>query len=294
MAAMTAQLDLSSHLAHIESFLDTVLSQTDPVVPRFWEALRYGVLNGGKRLRPLLCLEVGLACGATLEAVLPTACALELVHAQSLMHDDLPCMDDDDLRRGQPTLHKAFDEATAVLVGDALIALAFHLIPQSGGSPENRLAVVADFGRGVSVGGLVNGQFADIQTEGQPYTEATLEYIHRNKTAALFAFACRAGARLAGAPEAVIQGYDQFGQALGLAFQMVDDLLDVQSSAQAVGKATGKDAARHKATYPGLIGVDATQARLSQLAAQAEAQLRALNAPDSLFGLTRFVVDRDR
>jgi geranylgeranyl diphosphate synthase type II len=190
------------------------------------------------------------------------------------MHDDLPCMDNDDMRRGKPSAHKAFGESTAVLAGDALIALAFGVIskhtPQTGPiTPAVLLDVISDFSDVTSVQGLVNGQFVDIEYEGKPYTQDILEYIHTYKTGALFKFSLRAGARLAGASSEVIERFTLLGQKLGLAFQIVDDLLDIASTTEALGKTAGKDQLQEKATYPAFFGIEASRAHVEQLSKEA-------------------------
>ncbi|WP_303674481.1 polyprenyl synthetase family protein [Vampirovibrio chlorellavorus] len=235
-----------------------------------WDAMRYGTLDGGKRIRSVLALEACKACGGDVESILPTACAIEMVHAQSLIHDDLPCMDNDDMRRGKPSVHKAFGESTAVLAGDALIALAFGLIAKETrlnekATPRQLLSVIGDFSDVTSVQGLVNGQFVDILYEGQPFTPEILEYIHTFKTGALFRFSLRAGARLAGADDTVVARFTQLGEKLGLAFQIVDDLLDIASSSETLGKTAGKDQLQQKATYPAFFGIEASRQQAAQL-----------------------------
>lgn len=239
-----------------------------------WEAMRYGTLDGGKRIRSVLALEACKACGGQVQAILPTACAIEMIHAQSLIHDDLPCMDNDDMRRGKPSVHKAFGESTAVLAGDALIAFAFGLIAKETPlsehvSPKRLLSVISDFSDVTSVKGLVNGQFVDIQHEGQPYTEEILEYIHTYKTGALFKFSLRAGAKLSGAPDFVVERFTLLGRKLGLAFQIVDDLLDIDSTTETLGKTAGKDLIQQKATYPAFYGVEASRQQVKQLSQEA-------------------------
>jgi geranylgeranyl diphosphate synthase type II len=236
--------------------------------------MQYATLYGGKRIRSILAIEACKACGGDPELVLPTVCAVEMVHAQSLIHDDLPCMDNDDLRRGKPSVHKAFGESTAVLAGDALIALAFGVIaketpPVSPITPQLLLDVIRDFSDVTSVRGLVNGQFVDIQYEGQPYTREILEYIHTYKTGALFRFCLRAGAKLAGATDAVVERFTELGQTLGLAFQIVDDLLDIASTSEALGKTAGKDQLQEKATYPAFFGVEASKTQVKMLSQRA-------------------------
>lgn len=237
---------------------------------RLWEALRYSALSGGKRIRPVLAVQCCLACGGNIESILPTACAIELVHAQSLIHDDLPCMDNDDLRRGKPTLHKAFDESTAVLSGDALLAMAFGLVTRETPLSEQvttgkLLEVISEFSSVASVRGLVNGQYVDIHYEGKPFTAEVLEYIHTYKTGALFTFSVRVGALLAGAEPAIVDCFTVLGRKLGLAFQIVDDLLDIQSTSEMLGKTAGKDQVQQKATYPALYGESASREKVEVL-----------------------------
>lgn len=274
----TYEVRFLSTLRQINTALAGYLSgdQAEPIEsPKgLWEAMRYSTLDGGKRIRSVLAIETCLACGGELASVLPTACAIELVHAQSLIHDDLPCMDDDALRRGKPTLHVAFGESTAVLAGDALLAMAFGLITKhtpitKSVSSETLLAIISDFSDVTSVHGLVNGQYVDIQYEEKPYTAEVLEYIHTYKTGALFRFSTRAGAQLAGASPAVVEAFTQFGQKLGLAFQIVDDLLDIQATSETLGKTAGKDLAQQKATYPAFFGVDVSRQKAKMLVQEA-------------------------
>ena len=236
----------------------------------FWDAMRYSVLDSGKRIRPLLLLEVCRSCGGEESLALPTACALEMIHTQSLIHDDLPCMDNDDLRRGKPTLHKAYNESTAVLVGDALIAYAFGIIARETPvkapvTQEIILDVIQNFASVSSTQGLVNGQFVDIYYENKPFDLPVVNYIHRYKTGALFQFAAFAGARLAGANYQTVESFRTFGIDLGLAFQIVDDLLDIESTADTLGKTAGKDRAQNKATYPELLGLAASRDQANRL-----------------------------
>jgi geranylgeranyl diphosphate synthase, type II len=272
----------TGHIETVNAALSRFLSReawdSSPEAEGLWEAMRYGTLNGGKRIRSVLAIETCRACGGRAESVLPTACAIELVHAQSLMHDDLPCMDNDDMRRGKPSVHKAFGESTAVLAGDALISMAFGLIaketPITGPvTPAVLLDVIRDFADVTSVQGLVNGQYVDIEYEGKAYTREILEYIHTYKTGALFRFSLQAGARLAGATPEVVERFAMLGQKIGLAFQIVDDLLDIGSTTEALGKTAGKDQLQEKATYPAFFGVDASREQVSQLTREALALL---------------------
>jgi geranylgeranyl diphosphate synthase type II len=283
----TYETMFSSELALIHQHLETWLADepTHPVKgPEIlWDALRYGTLLGGKRIRPLMALITSRLCGGADETILPTACAIELVHAQSLIHDDLPCMDNDDLRRGQPTVHKAFDESTAVLAGDALLAMAYGWIAQktvltssldeatalAKPSSSTALQLIAEFSRVTSINGLVNGQFVDIHYEGKPFDAEVLHYIHTYKTGALFTFSVKAGAILANAPEPVLNRLTDLGNALGLAFQIVDDLLDIESTPEALGKTIGKDQAQQKATYPSLFGIEVSRQKVKALTDEA-------------------------
>jgi len=268
---------------------------------RLWEAMRYSALNNGKLVRPVLCLEVAEACGGTIETAIPTACAIELVHTQSLIHDDLPCMDNDDLRRGKPTLHKVYDEATAVLTGDALLALAFGVISENTPmdtplTAQKLLRVIGEFSAVSSVQGLVNGQYVDILYENQPYDASVLQYIHTFKTGALFRFAARAGAILAGAAEDTIAELTTYGEKMGLAFQIVDDLLDIQASSEQLGKTAGKDQVQQKATYPALFGEAESKRQAESLITEACACLTrcSLSSVDRLEYLAYFMVERIR
>lgn len=284
-------------------YLDKEAYDSSPDAGGLWEAMRYGTLDGGKRIRSVLAIEACKACGGDLEHILPTVCAIELIHSQSLIHDDLPCMDNDDMRRGKPSVHKAFGESTAVLAGDALIALAFGLISKETPvddriTPGILLDVIGDFSDVTSVRGLVNGQYVDILYEGKPFTAEILEYIHTYKTGALFRFALRAGAKLAGASDSVVERFTVLGQKLGLAFQIVDDLLDIDSTSEALGKTAGKDLLQEKATYPAFYGVEASRAMVAQLSQEAIALLEETAGlpvgynPSMLKTLVGFIANR--
>ncbi|RWI28342.1 polyprenyl synthetase family protein [Mesorhizobium sp.] len=242
---------------------------------RLMEAMRHGVLNGGKRLRPFLVMESAALFSADGEAALRVAAALECVHCYSLIHDDLPAMDDDDLRRGQPTVHKAFDEATAILAGDALLALAFDIIADEATMlpAERRAALVLALARAAGAGGMVGGQMLDLDAERIRPEEAGIIRLQAMKTGALIRFACEAGAILAGAPAADRERLAEFGSAIGLAFQLADDLLDLTADARQMGKATGKDAAAGKATLVALHGANWARDQLQGLVDQAHALL---------------------
>jgi geranylgeranyl diphosphate synthase, type II len=271
----------------------------DPAAPcpsRLAAAMRHSVLGGGKRLRPVLCLLAAEACGADPRGAMPAACALELVHTYSLIHDDLPAMDDDDLRRGRPTCHKAFDEATAILAGDGLLTLAFELLARHVRPAEAALACVRALAEGAGPAGMVGGQMADLQAEGRddPTLEA-LESIHRRKTGALLRASLRMGGLVAGADDAILGALDVYGDAVGLAFQIIDDLLDVQGDESKLGKRVGKDSGLGKWTYPGLLGIEGSRQRAGQLAEEAVAALAPLGGRgDRLRALALDLLERDR
>jgi geranylgeranyl diphosphate synthase type II len=286
-------------------YLPEVDSDSSSACPaRLAMAMRHSVLGGGKRLRPVLCLMAAEACGGEPGAALPAACALEMVHTYSLIHDDLPAMDDDDLRRGRPTCHKAFDEATAILAGDGLLTLAFELVAREVQPPMAALRCVRILAEAAGPFGMVAGQMADLQAEGRAAAEgrgaaegtlAELEAIHRRKTGALLRAPLRMGAAIAEAPEACAEALDRYGKAVGLAFQIVDDLLDVQGDEAKLGKRVGKDSELGKWTYPRFLGVDGSRRRARQLAEEAVAALEPFGPRgDRLRGLALALLERDR
>lgn len=264
---------------------------------RLLAAMRHGVLNGGKRLRPFLVLESAALFGADESAALRVAAALECVHCYSLIHDDLPAMDDDDLRRGQPTVHKAFDDAAAILAGDSLLTLAFDIVADEATalSADRRAALVLALARAAGVGGMAGGQALDLDAERSRPDEAGIITLQAMKTGALIRFACEAGAIVAGAPAADRERLAEFGSAIGLAFQLADDLLDLTSDTATMGKATGKDAATGKATLVGLNGVDWARSQLRGLVAQAHDLLKPYgDAAARLKSAANFVAARRR
>lgn len=263
---------------------------------RLLEAMRYAALGGGKRLRPVLVLESATLFGAPHEGTLKVAAALELIHCYSLVHDDLPAMDDDDLRRGRPTVHKAFDEATAILAGDALLTLAFDVVADetAHSDPNVRLRLSRMLARAAGVGGMAGGQMLDLESEGRPRTEAEIRTLQAMKTGALLRYACRAGAIVGGAGEDDVDRLTRFGEIIGLAFQLADDLLDVEASPEKTGKATGKDAAAGKATLVGLRGIDATKAELEDLLKEAGELLAPYgDRSGMLTAIATYIVRRD-
>jgi farnesyl diphosphate synthase len=282
--------------ARLAALLDNAAAGGAP--HRLTEAMRLGTLGGGKRLRPFLAMECAGLFGVSPEAALEAAAALECVHCYSLVHDDLPAMDDDDLRRGKPTVHKAFDEWTAILAGDALLTLAFELLASPGAhaDPHVRTELIAGLARASGTGGMAGGQCLDLEADklGEPRQPdlAHIERLQAMKTGALIRYACEAGAILGRANASQRLALAQFGERLGAAFQIADDLLDVEGEAGVVGKATGKDA--RKATLVSLLGVPAARERLGLLEAQAIAALEPFGAEaDVLREATRFVVRRE-
>ena len=291
--------ELTPRLVAIEAALRGQLADGTRSAPlRLRDAMAYSLHAPGKRLRPLLTVLAAEAVGGDFDGALPAACAVEMVHTYSLIHDDLPAMDDDDLRRGLPTCHKRFDEATAILAGDALLTLAFGVLAESY-PPATASVSVVELAAGAGAAGMVGGQMLDLEAQSAGVTG--LERIHRLKTGALFKAALRLGLYSAqadrpGGVDPVALGHlDDFAAAFGLAFQITDDLLDVESSAELAGKRVGKDAALGKLTYPGLLGVAESRARaaeLGQLAVGAADALGERGRP--LADLARFVVQRDR
>ncbi len=297
---------LEDSLRQMVQQMDAVLGKVLSDAPRPGEvlrperllaAMRHGSLNGGKRLRPLLVAETAAAFGRRDEGVLLAAAALECVHCYSLVHDDLPAMDDDDLRRGQPTVHKAFDEATAILAGDALLTLAFDLIadPEVHADPAVRLQLSQELARASGVGGMAGGQMLDLAAEHRQLSEDEIRTLQAMKTGALLRYACRAGAILAGAAPDDVARMTRFGEIIGLAFQLADDLLDLEASPEVMGKATGKDAEAGKATLVSLYGPERTRAILKGLAAEAEQLVAgASEGGQRLAEIAAFVAFRDR
>ncbi len=251
--------------------LDVFLPSEHAIPTELHKAERYSMFAGGKRLRPALCMAAFEACGGRGDSVLPAACALEMVHTFSLIHDDLPCMDDDDFRRGRPTNHKVFGEAMAVLAGDALLVQAFGLVAGTGNT-----ACVATLAESLGSEGMLGGQVVDILSEGKSVDLETVDYIHRHKTAALIAGSLVMGAQMAGAEQPVVEGLRAFGYKIGLGFQIVDDCLDIEQTTEVLGKDAGSDLENGKATYPALIGLEASKQKATGLIESAIADLRSL------------------
>jgi geranylgeranyl diphosphate synthase, type II len=290
---------LKERAALIERALVQKVAESDGPASRLFEAMRYSLLAGGKRLRPVLALAACEAVGGNIDAALGFACAIEMIHTYSLVHDDLPCMDDDDLRRGRPTNHKVYGEAMATLAGDGLLTDAFKVLARSAFSPSHKVApavaleTIAELAEAAGSDGMVGGQVIDLLGEGRPMELRELEYLHSKKTGALFVASVCGGARMGGANPSQLKALREYAQALGLAFQVVDDLLDVEASTENMGKRTHKDEARGKATYPSLLGIERSRELAIELANKAR---RALDSFDQraepLRMLATFAVER--
>ena len=281
----------------VDLALDRFLPGEDTPPPSVHRAMRYSVLAGGKRLRPILVIAGAEVVGAAPGTVMPTACAMEMIHTYSLIHDDLPAMDDDDFRRGRLTNHKVFGEAIAILAGDALLTYAFQMVAQNaalaGVDAKVVCDVVAEIAAAAGTLGMVGGQVVDIESEGKAITPETLEYIHRHKTAALLRGSLWVGARLGGPDAAALAAIDDAGQSLGLAFQIVDDILDVEGSLEALGKTAGSDARKQKATYPALHGLEVSRREARRLIEEAKSRLAVFgDRATPIRALADFVVER--
>jgi geranylgeranyl pyrophosphate synthase len=288
---------LEEYQQRIEQVLDRCLALPDTGTARLREGMRYSVLGGGKRLRPILVYTTGHSLGAPLEQLDIPAAAVELVHVYSLVHDDLPAMDDDDLRRGRPTCHRAFDEATAILVGDALQALAFDALSHDASGPVTpaaRLKMIRILAHASGTSGMAGGQAIDLASVGSTLTAPEVENMHRRKTGALIQCSVLLGATAAGlsvGPE--LDALTRFGEDIGLAFQIQDDILDVEGETAVIGKSAGADLARNKPTYPSTVGMDAARSRAEALRDSAISALTPLGKrAEALADLARFVVSR--
>jgi geranylgeranyl diphosphate synthase, type II len=290
------QAYLDAHRAVVDAALDRVLPPETAEPVTIHRAMRYSVLAPGKRLRPILVIAGAEAVGGRADAVLDTACALELIHAYSLIHDDLPAMDDDDYRRGRLTSHKVFGEAMAILAGDALLTLAFRLAATNAARvapPALVGAVVVEIADAAGTGGMVGGQVVDIESEGKSISPEMLDYIHLHKTAALIRASLRVGALLAGGPAEHVEAISRAGRALGLAFQIVDDILDVEGSLAQLGKSAGSDERKQKATYPSLHGLPASKQRARELIEETKRLLIPLgSSAEPIRALADFVFGR--
>ena len=290
--------NLTHYLKDRKQLVEHALDQSIQVIypETIYESMRYSLMAGGKRLRPILCLATAELMGATLEMAMPTACAIEMVHTMSLIHDDLPAMDNDDYRRGQLTNHKVYGDDVAILAGDGLLAYAFEFIAtQTQNVPAaNLLKVVAALGRAVGAAGLVGGQTVDLESEGKTDVDLeTLNFIHRHKTAALLEMSVTAGAMIAGATAETLDKLSRYAQNIGLAFQIVDDVLDITSTQEELGKSIGKDEAAQKVTYPSLWGIDESKRQAQQLVDQAKQELQSFDSSNQpLLAIADYITAR--
>ena len=292
---ITFDQKLSEAADRVTVALDALLPRADGPEARLMSAMRYAALGPGKRVRPFLALECGRLVNADERGMLRIAAALECVHAYSLIHDDLPCMDDDDMRRGRPTVHKAYDEATAVLAGDALQAAAFEILahPDTHGRSSIRIRLVERLARASGGQGMVGGQMIDLSAGKEDLDIAIITRMQRMKTGALISFACQSGAILAEADDGVMRSFDGFAHDLGLAYQITDDLLDATGDAAEAGKKVGKDEDQGKATFVQILGVEGARDRARRLAAQAKDHLDAFGERASVLrDAVDFVLER--
>ncbi|MEC4984389.1 MAG: polyprenyl synthetase family protein [Oscillatoria sp. PMC 1068.18] len=295
-----AVFDLQTYLAEQKQLVEEALERSLPLAypEKIYEAMRYSLLAGGKRLRPILCLSTCNLLGGTVEMAMPTACALEMIHTMSLIHDDLPAMDNDDYRRGKLTNHKVYGEDVAILAGDGLLAYAFEYVATETKNvpPQQIVQVVAKLGRAVSAAGLVGGQVVDLECEGNSEVSLeTLNYIHTHKTGALLETCVVSGAILAGAGTQDLQKLSQYAQNIGLAFQIVDDILDITATQEQLGKTAGKDLVAQKATYPSLWGLEESRVQAKQLIDAANAELADYGEKaEPLRAIANFILNRDR
>lgn len=292
-------VDLKRYLVarqkEVDRALDRFLPKATTKPATIHKAMRYSLFAGGKRLRPILCLAAAEACGGLTKNALPLACALECIHTYSLIHDDLPSMDNDDFRRGRATCHKVFGDGIAVLAGDALLTIAFEIAAAANAWPRYDLREIF---REIAVAAgsrkLIAGQVADLEGEGKRINRAQLRYIHENKTAALLTTSVRLGAMSANATPTQLSAISDFGYALGLAFQVIDDILDVTQTSEKLGKSAGKDAAAQKATYPAVLGLEKSRREAGRLTEQAHEALRPLGKKaETLSALANYLLERE-
>jgi geranylgeranyl diphosphate synthase type II len=295
-----ATLNLTAYLKERQKLCDTALDQAIPIIypETIYEAMRYSLLAGGKRVRPILCLATCEMIGGTIEMAMPTACAVEMIHTMSLIHDDLPAMDNDDYRRGKLTNHKVYGEDVAILAGDGLLALAFEFVatqtPQN--VPRDRvLQVVARLGRALGAAGLVGGQVVDLESEGKlDISLETLNFIHEHKTAALLEACVVCGGIIAGASTEDVQRLTRYAQNIGLAFQIIDDILDITATQEQLGKTAGKDLRAKKVTYPSLWGLEQSRSKAQELIKAACTELETFGErAKPLQAIAHFITSRN-
>src|SRR6266516_1119548 len=287
---------LRSRQRKIDHALDRYLPRANTKPATLHKAMRYSLFAGGKRLRPILCLAAAEACRGNIDGALPLACALECIHTYSLVHDDLPSMDNDDFRRGRPTCHKVFGDGIAVLAGDALLTIAFEIVSRAKPAPRYNISALL---REISVAAvsqkLIAGQVADLEAEGRKVNRGQLRYIHENKTAAILKSSVRLGAMSANADAKKLRAVTQFGHGLGLAFQVIDDILDVTQTSEILGKSAGKDIAAKKATNPAVIGLEKSRAEARRLTREAHDALSVFRDGEAepLHCLANYLLERE-
>ncbi len=303
-------MNIKKYLEEKKLIVDSVLERYFPNPPEgegevkpsnsLHRAIRHSLLNGGKRIRPILSIAAFEAVGGKGDHILPFACALEMIHTYSLIHDDLPAMDNDDFRRGKPTCHKMFGEAIGILAGDGLLTEAFKLMTNrsSWDGPSNDKALILDvvheIAQAAGISGMVGGQVADIESEGKEVDLPLLQYIHTHKTGAMILASIRVGARLGGASGETLQAFTRYAERIGLAFQIIDDILNVEGKAIALGKSTGTDLSRGKATYPSLLGLEESKRRATELVQLAVESLKPYGPEaDPLREIARFIIARE-
>jgi geranylgeranyl diphosphate synthase type II len=297
---MTPDLDLKQYLetrrSIVERALETALPENEGPEARVVEAMRYSLFAGGKRLRPILCLAAAEAVGDEIEAAMPAACALEMIHTYSLVHDDLPAMDDDDLRRGKPTSHVVFGEAIAILAGDGLLTEAFVLLSDYHTLlPERALKLIGVIARAASYRGMVGGQVVDMLSQNKPADLETVQQMHSRKTAALISAAAESGALAGGGTDDQVEALAKYGRAIGLAFQIADDILDIEGDTEVLGKTAGSDVARGKVTYPAAVGLEGSREAARELVNDALAALERFDhRAEPLRALARYIITRKK
>jgi len=292
-------MDIHAYLSgirrEVDSYLDILLLPDTQEPATVHAAMRYSVFAGGKRIRPALAMAAGESAGGESKTLLHLAASIELIHTYSLIHDDLPALDNDDMRRGHPTCHKMFGEAMAILAGDALMTRSYQALCDLPNVPDStRLAIIREIAYATGTkDGMIGGQVVDLQSEGKKIGPETLEYIHRSKTGALLTACTRCGALASGAATEVVETLTRFGRTIGLAFQVVDDILDVTTSSEQLGKTAGKDQKVHKATYPALYGLEASRAKARDLVASALAEIESMgDRAEPLRAIARYVLSR--
>lgn len=287
---------LDSKVKMIDQCLDRLLPSSETKPKTLHQSMRYSIFAGGKRLRPILCLAAAEACQGKAESAIPLACAVECIHTYSLIHDDLPSMDDDDLRRGNPTNHVVYGEGIAILAGDALLTHAFHLASQSDGWERyDHQIIISEIASAAGSLGLIAGQVADLEGEGMSLSQADLEYIHERKTSALLCCSVRLGGMSANCNSDELRALTDFGHHIGLAFQVIDDILDVTQSSEQLGKTAGKDQANKKATYPSIVGVERSKMIAKHLTKRALGDLKTFppKHATALYALANHLLKRD-